>query len=58
LLVPTAKVVFTCALSSNSEPHQHSITALKFAAKIREAIVKRANKRINNSNMPRNASRD
>jgi hypothetical protein len=31
---------------------------LKFAAKIREAIVKRANKRGVNSNLPRNMSRE
>ena len=45
LLCPTSKAIFTCSLSSQSAQLPHSITALKFCSKIREAILKRAIKR-------------
>jgi hypothetical protein len=45
LLTPTSKAVFCCSLSTNAERLRHSITALKFASKIREAIIKKCDRK-------------
>ena len=44
MLSPGAKVVFCANLNATNVQIKHSVTALKFATKIREAIQKRMSK--------------
>jgi len=45
MLLPASMIVFCVNLSGEGVNLRHNITALKFSAKIREAIVKRCNKK-------------
>jgi len=47
LLSLNSKAVFCCQLSTTNATLRHSITALKFSSKIREAIIKRSRKKHN-----------
>ena len=45
--------MFTCQLSSNPDQLTHSITALKFASNIRDAVIKRCQKKAKKQSLER-----